>query len=98
MLTQHASIKVYDDVTGSGRAIAITPLFLHNQNQPWEPNEIFDLAETASLTAGKWETHKEPLELGKIIVDDKKEWRFDGEGTLSDDELKEITGFVLDGE
>ena len=98
MLTQHANIKVYDDVTGSGRTVSITPLFLQNQTEPWEPNEIFDLAETASLTAGRWETHKEPLELGKIIIDDKKEWHFEGQGSLTDEELKEITGFVFDGE
>ncbi|WP_448698059.1 hypothetical protein ACFGVR_14655 [Mucilaginibacter sp. AW1-3] len=98
MLAQHASIKIYDDVSGSGREVLVTPLFLQNQHDPWQPNEIFDVAEAARLTAGTWEPHTEPVSLCKIIVNDKKEWRFEGENNLTDDELKEIAGFVLDGE
>jgi len=98
MLTKHADLKLYDDFSGSGRKISVTPLFLQSQDEPWEPNEIFDVTESARLTAGTWEDHKEPLELGKIIVDDQKQWHFDGEGDLSENELDEIAGFVLDSD
>lgn len=98
MLTQCSNIKIYDDVSGSGRDVRVTPLFFQNRDEPWEPNEIFDLAETAKLTAGRWATWTEPVELGKIIIDDKKEWRFEGEHNLNEDELKQITRFVLDSE
>jgi hypothetical protein len=98
MLTQCSNIKIYDDVSGSGRDIRVTPLFFQNQDDPWEPNEIFDLAETAKLTAGKWGIWTEPVELGKIIIDDKKDWHFEGESALSENELKEIARFVLGGE
>ena len=98
MLTQCSDIKIYDDVSGSGRDIRVTPLFFQNQDESWEPNEIFDLAETAKLTAGRWGTWTEPLELGKIIIDDKNEWHFEGDTELTEDELKQITYFVLDGE
>ena len=98
MLTQHINFKIYNDVVGSGRDIAITPLFLQNHREPWGPNEIFDLAETATLTAGKWETLAEPLELGKIIVDEQREWLYEGDSDLSEDEINRLAVFVLKAE
>jgi len=98
MLTKHADLNLYDDFSGSGRKISVTPLFLQNHDAPWEPNEIFDVSESARLTAGIWENYSEPLELGKIIVDDQKQWHFDGEADLSENELDEIASFVLDSD
>ncbi|OCX52930.1 hypothetical protein BEL04_00965 [Mucilaginibacter sp. PPCGB 2223] len=97
MLTKHANLKIYDDVSGSGHEISVTPLFLQNRDEPWGPNEIFDLAEPARLTAGIWQTRPEPLALGKIIINDKREWRFEGECELNENEISEIAAFVLNG-
>jgi hypothetical protein len=91
MLTQRSTFRIYND--GTVRDIVITPLFLQNHKEPWQPNEIFDLSESAEA-----ETSDEPVTLGKIIINDSREWRWDGDGGLADDELKQIVQFVLDSQ
>ena len=96
MLTQHATLRIQDEDTG--RDIEITPLFLQNHAEPWDPNEIFDLAQSAILTDGEWKALDPQIELGKIIVDDKKEWHYEGDGEMSDDDMRKIIDFVMAGE
>lgn len=96
MLTQHATLRINDE--DSGRDIEITPLFLQNHNEPWDPNEIFDLAQSATLADGEWKILNPQIELGKIIVDDQKEWHYDGDGEMSEDDMRKIVDFVMAGE
>ncbi|MBW4890982.1 hypothetical protein KXQ82_14740 [Mucilaginibacter sp. HMF5004] len=93
MLTESAIIKIKIDHLD--RDIRITPLFLQNHEEPWDPNEIFELAETGNNNTGKFIAHEEPVELGKIIVNDQKEWRYEGDGDLGDDLLEQIAEFVI---
>jgi hypothetical protein len=93
MLTESATFKIKtDDVE---RDIRVTPLFLQNHNEPWEPNEIFELQETGNNNHGSFIEFLEPKELGKIIVDDHKDWRYEGEGNMDEEVLMQIAGFVL---
>jgi hypothetical protein len=96
MLTESATIKIkIDDVE---RDIRVTPLFLHSEKEPWEPNEIFELQETGNNNGGQYEDFTEPTELGKIIVDDQKEWRYEGDGDMNESVLQQIAEFVLNYE
>jgi len=89
MLSQSSTFSIRND--GLHRDILITPLFLQNHKDPWGPNEIFDLTE--------WNgSPDESPSLGHIIIDDRLQWHYDGEGGLDDDELEKIAGFVLNGQ
>ncbi len=94
MLTESATLKIRTD--DAERDIRITPLFLQNHKEPWEPNEIFDLEETGNNAEGEFVEFDEPLELGKIIVDDHKQWHFEGDGDMDESLLKQIADIVLD--
>jgi len=96
MLTESATIKIKID--DDEREICVTPLFLHSEKQPWEPNEIFELQETGNNDSGNFTLFEEPVELGKIIVDDQKEWRYEGDGDMNENILQQIAEFVLNYE
>ena len=96
MLTESATIKIKID--DDEREICVTPLFLHSEKQPWEPNEIFELQETGNNNNGNFTLFAEPVELGKIIVDDQKEWRYEGDGDMNENILQQIAEFVLNYE
>jgi hypothetical protein len=93
MLTESATIKIKID--DAERDIHVTPLFLQNHEEPWQPNEIFELQETGNNNNGQFEILTKPTELGKIIVDDQKEWRYEGDGDMNESVLQQIAEFVL---
>lgn len=93
MLIKSTTFKTNPD--GLQRDVLITPLFFQNHKDSWQPNEIFELLETRRFEDGVWIDHKDPVELGKIIVDDQKEWRYTGESDLSWEDIRDIVEFVL---
>lgn len=93
MLSQSTTFKTKPD--GLQRDVLITPLFFQNHKDSWQPNEIFELLETGRFENGVWIKHTDPVELGKVIVDDQKEWHYKGESDLSWDEIRDIVEFVL---
>jgi hypothetical protein len=83
MLTKSATFQL--DADGKPRDIVITPLFLKNNTEPWEPNEIYELSE------GEIESQS----LGKIIVDDRMDWRYEGDYDLTQEEIEALARFVF---
>jgi len=86
MLTKSANFTI--DNEGQKRDLMITPLFLQNHKEPWQPNEIYELLQIVDANA-------EPKDIGKIIVDEDMNWRYEGEHEISDDEVQQIAKFVL---
>ncbi len=93
MLTISKAFKIKSE--NAERELLITPLFFQDHKESWQPNEIFELLETGRLEDGVWIEHTGPIELGKIIIDDHKEWRYEGESDLQLDDIKEIVAFAL---
>jgi len=93
MLTEAATFKI--KTNNRERDIRIVPLFLQNHKDPWEPNEIFELLEIGNNDHGNFTEFAEPIETGKIIIDDHKNWRYEGNSELDEDLLNQIAGFVL---
>jgi hypothetical protein len=96
MLTRNATFNVGTD--GFTHDIMITPLFLKNHKQPWQPNEIYELSQEGELHNGVFKKFNEPLSLGKIIVDDHLEWYYEGEHGLAEEDIEKIAQFVLAAE
>jgi hypothetical protein len=93
MLTESATIKLKIDDKECD--ICVTPLFLHSQAEPWLPNEIFELVEIGNNKDSDFVLFDEPVEQGKIIVDDRKEWRYEGDGDIDENVVQQIAEFVL---
>lgn len=85
MLTKSTEIKIGNN--GESCTIRITPLFLQDHNEPWAPNEIYDISRIRENDTDE--------SIGKIIVDDRMDWHYEGEHKLSDDEVEQIARFVL---
>lgn len=86
MLTTSAKFTISDnEVT---RDIIVTPLFLQNHKEPWQPNEIYELQQVIDADT-------QPKDIGKIIVDEHMDWHYEGEHEISDDEVQQIAQFVL---
>ncbi|MEO6521654.1 MAG: hypothetical protein ABIN91_08250 [Mucilaginibacter sp.] len=83
MLTKSATFQLNTD--GLLRDISITPLFFKSENESWRPNEIYELTEGET----------EPQSLGKIIVDDHMDWRYEGDHGLSEEEIEQLARFVF---
>jgi len=83
MLTKSTIFQL--DTDGLNREIHITPLFLKSQSESWQPNEIYELSE------GETESQS----LGKIIVDDRMDWHYEGEHGLSEEEIDKLARFVF---
>jgi len=88
MLTTSAKYTLWSE--DRHRDIIITPLFLQNHNQPWQPNEIYGLSQIDDLS-----TTEPPVDLGKIIIDDHMNWHYEGEFDFSEDEKEQLSRFVL---
>lgn len=88
MLSKSAGFTL--DREASTLNIMVTPLFLQNHNQPWQPNEIYEIAEAVDA-----DSKAEPQSLGKIIVDDQMNWRYEGEHQITDEEVEQIARFVM---
>jgi hypothetical protein len=93
MLTETATIKIKID--DAERDISVTPLFLQNHAEPWDPNEIFELEELGNNNSGTYLKFDKPVEIGKIIVNDQKEWRYEGEDGIGEEMLRQLAEFVL---
>lgn len=86
MLTTSATFTI--SIDGTSRDIVITPLFLQNHKEPWQPNEIYGLSQIT-------DPGNEPEDIGKLIVDDHMNWHYEGENKVSDEEVDQIARFVL---
>jgi hypothetical protein len=88
------------DITNNGieRTICVTPLFFKSQHESWGTNEIYELSETADKQDKPEFEFIEPTVLGHIVVDEKKEWRLDGESDLTDENIEKLANFVLNYE
>jgi hypothetical protein len=94
MLTKSATYTLENE-DGFKRIITVVPLFFQNHQQPWQPNEIYELKQEGTLLNGEVENFPEPHELGKIIVDEHKEWHYEGEGDIPDEDIEKIAQMVL---
>ncbi len=92
MLSTSATFNL--NPSGVSRKLVVTPLFLQNHNQPWQPNEIYEIQQTFDLPANEFNKIIEPLNLGKIIVDEQMNWHYEGD-LLSEEEVEQIARFVL---
>ncbi|RKR85057.1 hypothetical protein BDD43_5313 [Mucilaginibacter gracilis] len=93
MLSTSATFNL--NASGVSRNLVVTPLFLQNHNQPWQPNEIYEIQQTFNFPANELNKVIEPLNLGKIIVDEQMNWHYEGEHQLSEEEVEQIAKFVL---
>jgi hypothetical protein len=88
MLSKSATFQL--NTNGATRNIMVTPLFLQNHNEPWQPNEIYEVLEVNITDATA-----EPITLGKIVVDDHMDWHYEGQHKLTENEIEQVARFVL---